>query len=79
MFCPNCGQAEQKENSYCRKCGEFLPDLRKKTNLTFGGDTPEAQIKVQQTLNLLSAIVSFAMAILLYATHFGNPETHSSV
>ena len=72
MFCPNCGKADQKENSYCRNCGEFLPDLSvKKKNLSFGGDTPEEQIKTNLYLNLLSGFVSLTLAIALYATFVG--------
>ncbi|MDQ3061260.1 MAG: hypothetical protein M3R14_00130 [Acidobacteriota bacterium] len=44
MYCPNCGTAEQSENTYCRSCGELLPDLSKKNKFAFGGNTPEQQI-----------------------------------
>lgn len=67
MFCPKCGKADQQENSYCRQCGEFLPDLNKKNKLAFGGSTPEEQIRTNLFLNLLSAIVSLTLAILLYS------------
>ena len=79
MFCPKCGTADQSANAYCRNCGEFLPDLSKKNNTAFGGNTPEEQIRVTQTLNSLSAIVSFAMAILLYWSHWGKPDVSSTV
>lgn len=75
MFCPNCGKADQQENSYCRACGEFLPDLSKKNKLAFGGNTPEEQIQTNLVLNLMSAIVSLVLAILLYLV-FKNTETH---
>lgn len=68
MFCPKCGTADQTENSYCRNCGEFLPDLTKKANLAFGGNTPEEQIRINLFLNLLSAIVSIILTISLYWT-----------
>jgi hypothetical protein len=68
MFCPNCGKAEQKENSYCRKCGEFLSGSSKKTLPAFGGNTPEEQIRANLFLNLLSAIVSLILAVSLYWT-----------
>lgn len=79
MFCPKCGKADQKENSYCRSCGEFLPDFNKKNKLEFGGRTPLEQIKVSQFLNLYSAVAGFAMAILLYLTHWGKPDVSFSV
>lgn len=72
MFCPNCGKTEQKENSYCRSCGEFLPDLSKKNKIaSFGGDTPEEQIRTNLFLNLLSAVVSLSLAIALYVYFYG--------
>ena len=72
MFCPNCGKADQKENSYCRQCGEFLPSLRKKKLLGWGGETPEKQIRTSFFLNLISAIACLIFGILLLSTH-GNP------
>ena len=75
MFCPKCGKADQQENSYCRQCGEFLPDLGKKNKLAFGGNTPEEQIQTNLVLNIMSAIVSLVLAILLYLI-FKNRETH---
>jgi hypothetical protein len=78
MFCPKCGKADQQENSYCRQCGEFLPDLNKKNKLAFGGSTPEEQIRANLFLNLLSAVVSLTLAILLYLV-FAHRETHPIV
>jgi hypothetical protein len=71
MFCPNCGTADQIKNSYCRSCGEFLPDLNKSKMVSFGGETPEEQIRTNLNLNLLSALVSLALAISLYASFYG--------
>ena len=67
MFCPKCGKADQQENSYCRQCGEFLPDLSRKNLLAFGGNTPEEQIQTNLVLNLMSAVVSLVLAVLLYS------------
>lgn len=66
MYCPKCGKADQKTDTYCRQCGEFLPDLTKNNNLAFGGNTPEKQIKTNLFLNLLSAMVSICSALTLY-------------
>ena len=75
MFCPKCGKADQQENSYCRGCGEFLPDLSKKNKLAFGGNTPEEQIQTNLFLNFLTALVSLVLTVLLYLI-FKNRETH---
>lgn len=66
MFCSNCGTADQKENTYCRKCGGFLPDSSRNNALAFGGNTPEQQIRTNLVLNLLSAVVSLILGISLY-------------
>jgi len=75
MYCPNCGTGEQRENSYCRSCGEFLPNLNLKNQLAFGGNTPEEQIRTNLFLNLLSAIVSLILSLVLYATFWKRSDT----
>lgn len=79
MFCPNCGKPEQQENSYCRSCGDFLTLGNSKNKIAFGGNTPEEQIRTNNFLNLLTAVVSFAMAILLYAVHWGREDVNFSI
>ena len=79
MFCPNCGKADQTINSYCRQCGEFLPDLSGKNKLVIGGNTPEEQIQVNLILNIMSAVVSFVLAAALYITYYGNPEARGLI
>ncbi len=80
MYCSNCGKAEQTLNTYCRQCGEFLPDYSdKKRSFTMGGNTPEEQIRANLILNFLSGMVSLTLAILLYATFWNKPETSSII
>lgn len=67
MYCPNCGKSDQAENTYCRQCGEFLNDFKKKSkNFSFGGETPQEQIRTNLVLNLMSAIVSIASGLYLF-------------
>jgi uncharacterized membrane protein YvbJ len=67
MYCPNCGKSDQAENTYCRQCGEFLNDFNKKSKkLSFGGETPQEQIRTNLVLNLMSAIVSIASGLYLF-------------
>ena len=72
MFCPKCGKADQKENSYCRQCGTFLPDFDK---ISQRETTPEQQIKISSTLNFLSALLSLILTILLHIFYTGKEGT----
>ncbi len=72
MFCPKCGKADQITETYCRQCGEFLPDFDKKAKKTL---TPEDHIKANTVLNLMSAIVSVSLAIWLYSQYLGKDDT----
>jgi K+-sensing histidine kinase KdpD len=67
MFCPKCGNADQKINSYCRNCGTFLPDFdaikRKET-------TAEEHLKANAVLNIMTALACLILSILLYVYIF---------
>ena len=63
MFCPKCGKADQSAETYCRQCGTFLPDLTKPAKRE---PPPEENIKVNTVLSMMTVIVSFTLAILLY-------------
>ncbi len=76
MFCPNCGKADQEKNTYCRSCGEFLPDFDNKNKKR---ETPADQFKTTLIFNVMSAFAALSMAIMLYVFHLGNPNTHWSV
>ena len=69
MFCPNCGTEGQTANAYCKRCGEWLPDL-KASRVKWGGETPEQHLKIMLYLNGFSAVAALFSAILLYATQF---------
>ncbi len=76
MFCPKCGKADQTPETYCRQCGVFLPDLLKPIKREH---PPEEHIKVNSVLSLMTVIVSFTLAILLYALMGSKPDTHPMV
>lgn len=71
MFCPKCGKADQSAETFCRQCGTFLPDLSKSAKRE---SPPEENIKVNTVLSMMTVIVSFTLAILLYII-FGFRET----
>lgn len=76
MFCPKCGKAEQSPETYCRQCGVFLPDLSKPLK---SERPPEEHIKVNSVLSLMTVIVSFTLAILLWSMMAFRPDTHPLV
>ena len=73
MFCPKCETADQKENIYCRSCGEFLPDSNKNSQLVFGGNTPQQTANIISSISLIAAVFSFFVGWWLYATNFNFP------
>jgi hypothetical protein len=73
MFCPKCGKPDQSSETYCRQCGVFLPDLSKPVKREH---PPEEHIKVNSVLSLMTVIVSFTLAILLYSIMGFRPGTH---
>ena len=76
MFCPKCGKADQTAETYCRQCGTFLPDLTRPAKRE---SPPEENIKVNTVLSLMTVIVSFSLAILLYAIMGFRPGTHPMI
>ncbi len=72
MFCPKCGNADQQIDTFCRNCGTFLPDFDK---LKSKENTPEAHLKANTVLSLMTGIVSLTLAILLYSIFLGKPDT----
>lgn len=72
MFCPKCGNADQQPETYCRKCGSYLPDFNKPAKKQ---QTPEDHLKANAFLNLLTAITSLTLAILLYSIFLGKEDT----
>lgn len=72
MFCPSCGKSDQIENTFCRNCGKFLPDF---DNLKKREISPEEHLKANSVLNIMTAIVSLTLAILLYVNFLGGENT----
>jgi hypothetical protein len=75
MFCPKCGKGEQTPDAYCRSCGEWLPDINKLSRGTrrrsFGGLTPEQNIRTTVFLSLMSACFAVFIAVTLYGVLSG--------
>jgi hypothetical protein len=72
MFCPKCGAAEQSSETYCRKCGQYLPDFDKIESK----ETPvEQNLLINSTFSIMTAVASLSLAITLYAMFIGREGT----
>jgi hypothetical protein len=79
MFCPLCGAQDQQAKAYCKRCGEWLPDMKAKSRMTFGGETPQQNLFISLFMSVLSAAVALFSAIALYATYLGSNEIKWSI
>lgn len=73
IFCVRCGAAGQKVESYCRSCGEWLPDPAAAWHPRgrLRGLSPERKQRRIRTLEILSALAAAAAALVTLAVHFG--------
>lgn len=79
MFCPGCGADNQTANAYCKRCGDWLPEFKRRSRGAFGGDTPQQNIFIGLFMSALSAAVALFSAIALYATYLGTDEAKWSI
>lgn len=79
LFCPLCGADGQRANAYCKRCGEWLPDIKARSRIAFGGETPQQNIFIGLFMSALSAVVALFSALALYATYLGTAEAKWSV
>jgi hypothetical protein len=75
MFCPKCGAGDQAGDSYCKRCGEWLPDMDElaKPRL-FRRRTRDEKIRKMRILEAVSAALSLTSAgiILSFLLRGGN-------
>jgi len=73
MFCPKCGNADQAPETYCRRCGTFLPDLDKPKKKAH---TPIQNVNANAVLSGMTVVAAATLAILLYAILGFREDTH---
>lgn len=73
MFCPRCGKADQTQETYCRQCGLFLPDLSKPLKRE---SPPEEHLKANTVLSLMTICASFTLSLLLFLVLGFKASTH---
>ena len=66
MFCPKCGADSQSPESYCKRCGDWLPDLGtiRRPGL-FRKRTREEKIRKMRILEAVSAGLSLTAGALI--------------
>lgn len=72
MFCPKCGTGQQQADAYCKRCGEWLSDVKggKRRN-----QSPEQRLKTISILSGVSAVFSLFSTFVLYSIFFGGNRT----
>lgn len=76
MFCPKCGAGDQRAESYCRRCGQWLPDIdAPKQPRLFRKRTPEEKIKKMRILEVISAVLAFTSAAIIFSVLSGSRDT----
>ena len=75
MFCPKCGADAQNAESYCTRCGEWLPDLSAHTRPgLFRKRTREEKIRKMRILEAISAGLALAAAAMIFSFLRGGSE-----
>jgi hypothetical protein len=76
MFCPKCGASDQRPESYCRRCGEWLPDIDAPTQAgLFRKRTRDEKIRKMRILEVVSAALAFTSAAIIFLVLSGRGDT----
>src|SRR5262245_6757389 len=79
IYCPHCAAEHQQTNAYCKRCGEWLPNLTNRPRMAFGGETPQQNLFTSLFFSGLSSLAALFSAIALYATYLGSGDAKWSV
>ena len=79
MYCSICGADNQTPDAYCKRCGEWLPDIKARRGMAFGGETPQQNLFTGLFMSALSTLAALVSAIALYATYLGSGDAKWSV
>lgn len=75
MFCSKCGAQDQTAESYCTRCGDWLPDIDAlaKPGL-FRKRTREEKIRKMRVLEVVSAGLALTSAAIILSVLYGNSD-----
>jgi uncharacterized membrane protein YvbJ len=74
MYCSICGADKQAPDAYCKRCGEWLPDIKARRGMAFGGETPQQNLFTGLFMSALTTLAALVSAIALYATYLGTGD-----
>jgi hypothetical protein len=75
MFCPKCGADNQIPESYCKRCGEWLPDLDAVLRPgLFRKRTREEKIRKMRILEVVSAGLALTAAAIVGSVLAGGTD-----
>lgn len=76
MFCPKCGADGQSAESFCKRCGEWLPDIDDLSRpRLFRKRTREEKIRKMRVLEAVSAGLSLTAATIIISILAGGGDT----
>jgi len=76
MFCPKCGADGQSAEAYCKRCGEWLPDIDALVHRKlFRKLTREEKIEKIRILEAVSAGLSLTSAAIIISILAGGGDT----
>ena len=76
MFCSKCGADGQRAESYCKRCGEWLPDLDTiRRPALFRKRTREEKIRKMRVLEAVSAGLSLTAGGIISAVLVAGSDT----
>ena len=76
IFCSKCGTSDQRAESYCRRCGQWLPDIDAPTqSKLFRKRTREEKIRKMRILEVVSAALAFISAAIIFSVLSGSHDT----
>lgn len=79
MYCPSCGFADQREETYCLQCGAWLPNQKAIVRWQFGSARPQGRVRTIIIFNILNTLMSLLSALALCVTYLGSPNAKWSV
>ncbi len=77
MFCPKCGADGQRAEAYCKRCGQWLPDIDALAQPTlFRKLTREEKIRKMRLLEVISAGLSLTSVGVILSVLAGHNDTN---